>query len=71
MVYVKHHTTIPVPTVYGYCKDEHNPVGCPFMILEVVRDLVFRTYTQRCTQLQSRWKVKGWSMAPVTGKAKV
>lgn len=36
MTYVKQQTTIPVPTVYGYCKDEHNPIGCPFMIMEHV-----------------------------------
>ncbi|KAJ6622730.1 hypothetical protein B0H10DRAFT_1787623, partial [Mycena sp. CBHHK59/15] len=33
MVYVKHHTNIPVPTVYGYCPTRENLIGQPFSII--------------------------------------
>ncbi|KAJ7465059.1 hypothetical protein FB451DRAFT_1041559, partial [Mycena latifolia] len=33
MVYVRQHTTIPVPTVYGYCPTRNNLLGQPFSIV--------------------------------------
>ncbi|KAJ6498725.1 hypothetical protein DFH09DRAFT_872575, partial [Mycena vulgaris] len=33
MVYVRQHTTIPVPTVYGYCPTRENIIGQPFSIV--------------------------------------
>ncbi|KAJ6455069.1 hypothetical protein C8R47DRAFT_948468, partial [Mycena vitilis] len=33
MVYVRHCTTIPVPTVYGYCPTRDNLIGQPFSII--------------------------------------
>lgn len=44
MFHVKLYTSIPVPTVYGYCKSEENPVGRPFIIMEYVSPvLLFST----------------------------
>lgn len=33
MVFLKQKTSIPVPTVYGYCPTRNNPIGQPFTIL--------------------------------------
>ncbi|KAJ7082971.1 hypothetical protein C8R44DRAFT_554090, partial [Mycena epipterygia] len=33
MVYVRHHTAIPVATVYGYCPTRDNLIGQPFSIV--------------------------------------
>lgn len=33
MVFVKQKTSIPVPTVYGYCPTSNNPIGQPFSII--------------------------------------
>jgi len=46
MVYVKYNTTIPVPTVYGYCPTRDNAVGQPFMILSFVsiQHILYRSH---------------------------
>lgn len=36
MVFVKFKTSIPVPTVYGYCSTRENVIGQPFVIMSFV-----------------------------------
>ena len=34
MEYVKRHTTIPIPTLFGYDCTYSNPLGCPYLLME-------------------------------------
>ncbi|KAJ7081576.1 hypothetical protein B0H15DRAFT_736385, partial [Mycena belliarum] len=36
MVYVRQHTAIPVPIVYGYCPTRDNVLGQPFSIVSFI-----------------------------------
>ncbi|OCH91579.1 hypothetical protein OBBRIDRAFT_520654 [Obba rivulosa] len=56
MVYVKEHTSIPVPTVYAYCTEEQNSVGRPFIIMSFVPGVCI--YTQQWDDLNLDCKLR-------------
>jgi Phosphotransferase enzyme family len=37
MNYVKQHTAIPIPTLYGYDCSYCNPLGCPYLLMEHIK----------------------------------
>lgn len=54
MRYVKRHTKIPVPEIYGYDFSSNNVAGAPYMFMELVQGMSVRKWLEENTLSQER-----------------